>query len=176
MSSASSRTRWSSVARVACSIPASRSRWPSTATIANTRLKTTIWAQDAVSSDGAVGPEGVAQIQQRGQDGGDRNPGRRHEQRVGGHHQDVQCREGGLRLAGEVHDRGDQTQVDERLDQEKGIGRGAAQQEHGARPIAGEHQGEDHCHTDDEGFLRSLGPDQPGPEQDAGGEHQTADE
>ena len=53
MSSASSRTRWSSVARVSCSIPASRSRWPSTATMANTRLNTTIWAQNAASGASA---------------------------------------------------------------------------------------------------------------------------
>ncbi len=49
MSSASSRTRFSSMASVSCSIPASRSRCPSTATIAKTTLNTTIWAQKAVS-------------------------------------------------------------------------------------------------------------------------------
>ena len=53
MSSASSRTRCSSVARVACSIPASRRRWPSTATIANTRLNTSICAQKATSGASA---------------------------------------------------------------------------------------------------------------------------
>ena len=61
MSSASSRTRFSSMASVSCSIPASRSRCPSTATIANTTLKTTIWAQNAVSG----GPERLQKVSAR---------------------------------------------------------------------------------------------------------------
>ena len=49
MSSASSRTRLSSMASVSCSMPASRRRWPRTATIAKTTLNTTTWAQNAAS-------------------------------------------------------------------------------------------------------------------------------
>ena len=65
MSSASSRTRLSSVARVSCSIPASRRRWPRTATIAKTTLNTTIWAQNAVSGAPAWVKKRVAQEQRR---------------------------------------------------------------------------------------------------------------
>ena len=65
MSSASSRTRLSSVASVACSIPASRRRCPSTATMAKTRLNTTIWAQNAVSGRTGPGQQRVAQEQRR---------------------------------------------------------------------------------------------------------------
>ncbi len=121
-----------------------------------------------------MGPEGVTKIQERRQNGRCRHPRRRHEHGISDHDQHVQRREGRLRLAGEMNDRGDQTQVDQRLDQEKCIPGLPVQQEYRARPVSGEHQGEHHRHADNEGFLGTLGPDQPGPEQNARSQHQPA--
>ena len=119
MSSASSRTRLSSMASVSCSIPASRSRWPSTATIAKTTLNTTICAQKAASGAPARVQKASPRKSRRGEHRGEGAASRRHQQRVGRHHQDVERGEGRLRLAREVHDRGDDAQVHQRLDQQE---------------------------------------------------------
>ena len=177
MSSASSRTRLSSVARVACSIPASRSRCPSTATIAKTTLNTTIWAQNGGVQRRRRGSRSAsARKSGRREDRRQRAPGRRHEQGVGRHHQHVERRKRRLGLPGEMDDGGDHAQVHQRLDQQERVARLPPRQEHRPGAVAGERQGDDHRDADEERFLGPLGPDQPGAQQDADRQDQAADE
>ena len=175
MSSASSRTRLSSVASVACSIPASRSRCPSTATMANTTLKTAPGPRTA-NPGPPPAQQRIAQELAGREHRREGARGRRHDQRVGRHHQDVERGEGRLRLPREVHHRGDHPQVHHRLDQQEGVAGLAALQVHHPRPVGGEGQGDHHRDAHQERFLGTLGPHQPGAHQHPDGQNQAADE
>ena len=124
-----------------------------------------------------VGQEDVGEEHRGREHRGERAPGRRHEQeRVGRHEQHVQRGEGRLRLAREVDDRGDHAQVHQRLDEEKRVPRRPAPQNDRPRPVGGEHERDDHRDADEKRFLGPLGPDQPGAEEHADGQHQAPDE
>jgi hypothetical protein len=121
-----------------------------------------------------VVPDRIPEVQQRREYGCNRHPRRRHEQRVAGNHEHVQRRECGLGLTGEVDDRRDQTQVDQRLDQEERVAGLPIEEEDRAHPIASKHQSEHHRHADDERFLGPLRPYQAGPQQNARSQNETA--
>jgi hypothetical protein len=75
-----------------------------------------------------------------------------------------------------VYDGRYQTQVHQRLGQEKYVSNLPVEQEHGARAIAGEDQGEHDGDTDDERFLGAFSPDESSPEQHAHSQDQAAGE